>query len=178
MKIFKILALATLTIAATSCSSDDDAGTQASTASIDGAYVLSSMVSTPAVDLNGDGTSNSDLLMESNCFDSMAISLNSNGTFSSNVSTLEFDSMGNISNCASRTDSGTWTFSDPTLTLTVNIPGGSATENRQVTTTVVGGIITEFSFDISETEADQYVNDPGNTSGSNITGLTLGFSRI
>ncbi|RZJ70041.1 hypothetical protein [Flavobacterium sp.] len=88
-----------------SCSSDDD-GTNGG--SIAGTYDLEEVNVSEGVDFDQNGTANTDLTKESNCFDSGKMTLNADGTLQFVNSYVLVDENLGTFECASSTFSGTW----------------------------------------------------------------------
>lgn len=70
-------------------------------------------------------------------------------------------------------DFGTWDIDGDELILNINIDGVIYTNRKKLYLTQ-----NTFSFDVSKMESNQYVNDPGNISASEIRILELEYSRI
>ncbi len=111
-----------------SCSSDDEK-TKIKETRIFGRYELVSYNTSPATDINGDGTESENQALESNCHNNFFITLNEDGT--SNVSYTflapERDSNGmqtkNIGCDVTNDRSGTFTVEDNILTLQYDFDG-------------------------------------------------------
>lgn len=176
------LTFSCLILVFTSCETDTDANRNAADipntetmSMLEGTYILTTMDATPAADLNEDGTASVDLLSETDCFDVMEATFNSNGTFTATNAKLDFN--GGMSNdelvCTSRTDNGMWTLDGSTLTLTVEIGGNTLTDTTEITLTD-----TTFSFFLTEAEVDEYVDDDGTSSASDIDELFLEYTKL
>lgn len=170
-----------------SCGSDDLGDVQAESLEIKmltanivesdlvGHWDLSMMETDTHVDLNQDGTFNQDLLLETDCFDPMSITFNADKSFSSVNARLDFKAgegddeffcMGN------RTDKGTWSVKSDTLSLHVNVNGTIYNDEKKL-------ILKEntFSFEVTELESQKYVADPGDTSVSKVTVVSLEYTK-
>ncbi|WP_299208648.1 hypothetical protein [uncultured Dokdonia sp.] len=81
---FKFLTI-TLLAVTVSCSSDDDAGSSVDNNSIEGTFRLTSFVTQTSYDLDGDGDSSNDLLIETDCYQNQTLTFNegNNGFFTS-----------------------------------------------------------------------------------------------
>lgn len=140
-----------------------------------GDWDLSVMKADRDIDLNKDGTFNTNLLLETTCFDPMSISFYENKTFSSVNARLDFEAGTNNDEffcMGNRADTGTWEIDGDVLTLDVEINGASYVHTKILTFNQ--GV---FSFDVSKTESNQYVEDPGNTSVSQILVLELEYTQ-
>ncbi|MFN4762392.1 lipocalin family protein [Gillisia sp. Q332] len=140
-----------------------------------GDWDLSLMQADRDVDLNKDGTFNSNLLLETTCFDPMSINFYDDKTFSSVNARLDFEAGTNNDEffcMGNRTDTGTWEIEGDVLTLNVEINGSTYIHTK--TLTFNQGV---FSFSVSKTESNQYVEDPGDTSVSQILVVELEYTQ-
>ncbi|MFZ0490770.1 MAG: lipocalin family protein [Salegentibacter sp.] len=144
--------------------------------SLIGEWKVSKMESDTLVDLNGDGVWNTNILAETDCFQNMGVTFNSDGTTTTTNAKLDFtlgpngDEFGCI---AGRTDAGTWSVENDELVMNLNIDGVVYTDRKQIVQTA-----TTFSMDITKFESDQYVNDPGNSQASQIRILSVEYTKI
>jgi hypothetical protein len=156
----------------TSCDSDT-AGRNAMTTTVAGTYILTSLIADVAVDFNQDGAFNTELLNEAACFSSMDVEFMSNGDFTSTVAIPEFDAM-NILMCPTSTQTGTYILdSSSLLTVTIDINGGTITEDRQLTLTP-----TTFEFNVTGQDLDRYITNRAGTPAGTITSLTATYTKI
>ena len=142
-----------------------------------GEWNLVHMEADTQVDLNDDGTFNTNLLVETTCYDNMNIIFADNGTFTSVNAQMTFESSvtGDKFACLgdrSPADQGTWLIEGDQLKLTVLINGESYTHSKQIN--LASG---EFSFSVNELESQTYVTDPGGTQASDITILYLRYKK-
>lgn len=168
----KKIILSLCVIAALLVSCDDNAKSTTNTQSITGNYVLTSLVADVAVDLDQDGTSDSQLMNETTCFDNVAINFDANGNFTTTVSEVGFDA-NNVLTCSTIVTSGTYTFANSVLTITTPINGGSVTESKAV-------ILTATTLEIGATDAEvaqYFTNSPG-TPASAITQIDAVYTKI
>ncbi|MFD1094278.1 DUF5004 domain-containing protein [Salegentibacter chungangensis] len=151
------------------------------TASIDrnslvGEWKVSTMEADTLVDLNGDGTGNYNLLLETACFDNMGVVFNDDGTLSTTNSKLDFRAGPNgdeFACTADRTDTGIWRVEGDELVMDLNIDGNIYTNRKQITQTE-----TTFGFEVTKFESQQYVDDPGDTHASHIRILALEYTKV
>lgn len=120
------------------------------------------------VDLNGDGTENIDLLLETSCFDPMSITFFNDDTYAAVNARMDFaGGPGNdefICMDSSETpDTGTWSLEGDTLTMTITVDGTIYTHEKKITYTG-----NSFSFDVDRLESQQYFTDPGDTMVSDV----------
>jgi len=157
----------------TSCS-DDDVATESTNnnAAIAGSYVLTSLIADVPVDLNQDMVTDMQLINETTCFDTMALNLDLNGTFTSTVAEVSFDAA-NVLQCTTNVETGTYTFANGVLTVTININGGTATESQQVTLTS-----TTLSFNVDDNDVTQFFTNTAGTPASAITSLDFIYTKI
>lgn len=140
-----------------------------------GYWVLSVMKTDVSVDLNKDGIFTQNLLSETKCFDPMSIKFNSDKSFSSVNARLDFkagESDDQFFCMGNRTDGGTWEIDGITLTLNFLIDGKTYTDQKEID--LNGGT---FSFDVSEVESQKYVADPGDSSVSSVTVVSLEYTK-
>ncbi|MCF4100214.1 DUF5004 domain-containing protein [Gillisia sp. M10.2A] len=140
-----------------------------------GTWKLSVMQSDVLVDLNKDNTGSYNLLSETSCFSNMAIVFREDMTFTTTNAKLDFNggTNNNEFTCVEgRQDSGTWDVEDNVLILNINIDGMVYSQRKPLSYTN-----TTFSFDITEAESNAYVDDPGNTSASNINILSVEYTK-
>lgn len=144
--------------------------------SLVGHWDLSVMKADTEVDLNGDGVGNTNLLEETDCFNTMDVTFNDDGTMTTTNSRLDFRAGENNDEFAclsDRQDVGTWNVEGEELVLVMEI-NGELYEDRKL-------IVQEentFSFDIEKWESEQYVTDPGDTHVSGITILSLSYTKV
>ena len=185
--LIKLGAVAAMSLVVFSCSPDENTDFQSnslktsnlttviSSNDLGGQWNLSQMQADTLIDINQDGTRNTNLLLESTCFNTMDVNFKSDMTFTTHNSKLDFKggTTGDQFTCANgRDDSGTWAVSNDTLTLNINVDGTIYTQKKKLTYNS-----TTFSFDVTKLESNQYVSDPGNTSASPIRILSLQYTK-
>jgi hypothetical protein len=119
MKNFKMLMLAVAgCLSLTACSNDDDNnGVNNNTnADLTGTYRMTSWNAPMAVDLNGDGTTNTNVMTETNCYNNSMMTINQNGTYTMTYNSAGIN--GTAIECDTETTVGTWTRSGNTFTTT------------------------------------------------------------
>ncbi len=140
-----------------------------------GHWDLSGMVSDTAVDLNDDETYSKNLLDETDCFNTMSITFNDDGTFISNNAQMTFEagtSKNQFSCLSDRMDNGNWEVRNDSLILTLDINSSTYTHKKHINLET-----NKFSFDVTKIESNQYVSDPGNTQASPIRILELEYTK-
>ena len=136
-----------------------------------GYWKLSGMMADTAINLNGDEQYSKNLLDETDCFNTMSITFNEDGTFTSNNAQMTFEAgaSNNLFSCLSdRMDSGDWEVRNDSLILTMQINSATYTHRKLINLET-----DKFSFDVNKIESNQYVNDPGDTQASPIRILEL-----
>ncbi|GAL00152.1 hypothetical protein IL45_11695 [Nonlabens ulvanivorans] len=166
-----IFPLIAILFAFTACTNDENQSIN-NNAALVGNYVLSTLTADVAVDLNQDMITNMELTNETNCFDSMAISFNADGTFTSTIAEVSFDASNNLV-CNTNVESGTYSYANGTLTITVNVNGGTATESQQVLLTT-----STLSFNVDDNDVAQYFSGAAGTPASGIMSLDFVYNKI
>lgn len=141
-----------------------------------GEWQLTTMQADTLVDLNGDGIGHVNILEETTCFDTMSVTFNDDGTFSTVNSKLDFNYGANADEfkCLSgRTDQGTWDVENDELILNLEINGEVYTDRK-----LIDKDIDTFGFDVSKFESSQYVDDPGDSHASHILVLAVEYTRV
>jgi len=147
---------------------------------LEGEWLLSAMETDTVVDLNNDGVFNSNILLETNCFQDMGVSFLENGNMTTTNSKLDFKAGSNNDDfkCLSgRTDSGSWDVenvnNDERLVITMTIDGTTRTHSR-----ILDRTSNTFAFDISKFESEQYYGNPDGTDAEKVTVLSLEYTRV
>ncbi len=184
---FQILILASVLF--TSCSGEDVTDLNAEnineallTANITndqllGTWNLTKMETEETVDLNDDNVYNNDLLIETDCFNSMSITFNEDNTFSSVNARMDFragetDDKFTCMGTGSAPDTGTWDIEGDILSLEMVIDGTVYKHTKELTL-----IENSFSFKVEKWESEKYVtNDPTGTSAEQITIVYLEYT--
>lgn len=129
MKNFKLLLLAATVCGITAaCSDDDNNSTSNQNADLVGTYKLSSWNAPMAVDFDGDGTANTNMMNESDCYTDSMLRVNRDGTYTLTTNYVDITSTGTVS-CKTELSSGSWVRSGNTFTTTNTVNGiGNNTE--------------------------------------------------
>jgi len=184
--LFKIKTLASLflfTAIFTGCSKEEASmesqlkvsnATAVTTQDMIGHWDLTQMIADAEVDLDENPGGSTNLLDETNCFNTMYITFNDDNTFDTNNATMTFEAGdGNDFKClADRMDEGTWSVENGNLILTMTINGTEYVHEKEINL----GMNT-FTFDVTKIESNQYVNDPGSTRASEIRILELEYTK-
>jgi hypothetical protein len=141
-----------------------------------GTWNLGSMITDREVDLNNDGVSTKNLLLETKCYDKMSITFRGDRTFSSVNARMDFK--GGESNdgficMGDRVDSGKWSVVEDKVTFYVIINNVEYAEEKQLVLKD-----DKFSFEVNRAESKAYVSDPGNTSVSKISVVALEYNMV
>ncbi len=141
-----------------------------------GEWQLTTMQADTLVDLDDDGIGHVNILEETTCFDTMGITFNDDGTFTTVNSKLDFNYGANADEfkCLSgRTDQGTWDVENDELILDLQINGEVYNDRK-----IIGKEADSFGFDVSKFESSQYVDDPGDSHASHILVLAVEYTRV
>ena len=140
-----------------------------------GNWDLTGMMADTSIDLNGDSNSSKNLLDETDCFNTMSITFDEDGTFVTNNAQMTFESgtSKNQFSCLSdRMDNGDWKVRNDSLILTMQINGSTYIHKKLINLET-----NKFSLDVTKIESNQYVNDPGNTQASPIRILEVEYTK-
>lgn len=140
-----------------------------------GHWQLSGMIADTAVNLNADTVYSKNLLDETDCFNTMSITFNEDGTFVTNNAQMTFEegtTNDQFSCLTDRMDNGDWEVRNDSLILNMVINSASYTHKKLINLET-----NKFSFDVNKIESNQYVNDPGNTQASPIRILELEYTK-
>ena len=141
-----------------------------------GNWSLTQLTADNAVDLNNDGTGNTDLMVETNCFNTSGVIFRADGTFTVNNKRLDFNAGASNDefSCGSDSEmSGSWEVEDNNLVLHFNIDGTNFTQSKSVDLNE-----TTFSFEVSKFESDQYVGDAQGTVMEDTEIISLEYTRV
>ena len=140
-----------------------------------GKWELVSMHTDVAIDLNGDNTSNTDVSIETNCFDEMFYEFKADGTVSTSQAKLHFNTNG-ITSCEREAFSSTYAIENDVLSvrfedkngITVN-PGKQIklTDNKQ-----------QLHITLARVEASQYIKSDSGNSTQVINEITTIYKKI
>ena len=141
-----------------------------------GNWKVNSMIVDRDVDLNGDQKFNSDLLLETSCYENMGFEFRANKTFTAVNSMLGLQVRGDkdeFSCLPEKVLTGNWSLKNDVLYLYVKINHRVYEERRHL-------ILTEdsFSFEVNETQSKDYLTDQGGTSASGLSIVSLEFSTV
>lgn len=143
--------------------------------SLYGNWELSVMRTDVGIDLNGDGTANTNLLLETDCYSNMRIQFFEDGTFFTENAQMDFAAGAgdNTFECLDgRQDKGNWEIKRDLLILNIKIDGEIYTDAKVIKLTG-----NRFTFEVTKAESNMYVNDPGNTMVSGIQILEVEYTR-
>lgn len=128
MKNLRILAMTALAITIGSCSSDDNNDNDNS-GGISGTYELREFNTSSPTDFNQDGTSSTNQMSETNCYNDSKLTFRADNTFTYEVAYLSVNTDAS-STCTSYEVDGTWSATNNTLTATYeNLEGDDVTVN-------------------------------------------------
>lgn len=140
-----------------------------------GTWKIESMISDIPVDLNSDGTASVDILEETTCFDNLYFNFNDQGGIAAHQARLNF--VDGEMQCNSEGDyTATYTVSGNELS--VSFQSG----DNMVTFTKTIGMSNDTTGEylhvaIEDYEVDELIQDPGNTSVSNIQRIEMIYKK-
>lgn len=187
INLFKIKNLAGLFIFAivfTSCSKEEMSSesqlkvsnaTAVTTNDMIGYWKLSGMIADTAINLNADEVYDKNLLNETDCFNTMDITFDQDGTFVTNNSQMTFEAgaaKDEFSCLTDRIDTGDWEVRNDSLILTMVIDSTTYTHKK-----FINFETNTFSLEVTKIESNEYVNDPGNTQASPIRILEVEYTK-
>ena len=162
-----------ISIATTSCSDDDTQNVILNETDILGTWTINEINSTPAVDLESNGNSDTNVMNQTNCFDGMSLDFDTNGNLTVVSSEITFDANTDPSfMCSLRTDTGSYIISGNDLTVTIPISGNQETE-----TILVNIQNNTLSFSLTESQVAQFFNVPSGESFSAINELEFVYIK-
>ena len=170
---FKHLLLLILSISLFSCSDDDTQVQTLSNSDIVGNWTLVEINSTPAVDLEGNGNTDPNVMNQTNCFDGMSLDFDNSGNVNVVTSAIDFDSSASPSfTCSLQTNSGNYTIDQNNLTVTAQISGNQETETLNITVQN-----DTLSFTVTEGDIADFFSVPAGESFSTITELEFVYQK-
>lgn len=105
------------------CSSDDDNNANVNpNADLVGTYKMTAWNAPMSLDFNGDGTSNTNMMNESTCYNNSEMIIENDGSYTMTYNYVNIDGSGNVS-CQTETTFGTWTRNGNSFTTT-HLSGG------------------------------------------------------
>ena len=140
-----------------------------------GTWKIEAMTSDVAVDLDADGSSNTNLLNETTCFDGMYFAFNNDGVveteqgrISISEEELKCDGIGNYT--------AAYEVSGNTLAVTADFDGQTVTLTKTI------GLSSDANGEylhvaLEEYEVEQIVSDPGNTVASDIKRIEIVYKK-
>ena len=151
IKLSAILLSSILLISIFSCNVEpvdaDLFGNVLNTASVSGTYRMTAFNTGIPTDLNNDGATSTNQMLETTCFNGSSITLNPDGTFRASSKGVEINSSSTLQ-CFSNPDyTGTWTLSVSVLKLTYISAGNvveklfSVSANRLIYSATQGQIV-------------------------------------
>jgi hypothetical protein len=166
MKNFKMLMLAVAgCLSLASCSNDDDNnGVNNNTnADLTGTYRVTSWMAPTAVDLDGNGTTSTNMMMESSCYDDSMMTINQNGTYTMTYNSAGIN--GTSLECDTETTVGTWTRSGNSFT-TSHMSGG---QNMSTNYSFQGGSNTTLTRNMNNWQYPMMNNGTASWGNGNVS---------
>jgi len=159
-----------------SCSGDDSPQvTTFSDADVAGEWVLIEINSTPAIDLENDGTMDTNLMLQTTCFNGWGLDFIPNGNVLTAFSAdIIFDPTATPTlDCTPRTDAGNYSLSGNDLTVSTTVDG--TVESQTLTITVANDTL---SFVATESDVESMFNIPDGEIYSNLTSLEFVLQKV
>ncbi|MBZ9728107.1 hypothetical protein LB467_00260 [Salegentibacter sp. JZCK2] len=157
-----------------------DATATITTEDLVGEWKLSAMNTDTVVDLNNDGVFNSNILLETDCFQDMGVVFYQGGDMTTTNSRLDFkagETNDDFKCLSGRIDSGIWDVenqdNEERLIITMTIDGDTRTHKRVLERTT-----NTFAFNVSKFESEQYYGNPDGTDAQDVTVLSLEYTRV
>ncbi len=145
--IIQSLSILMLMLVITSCTSDDNNQvTTLTDADVIAEWQLIEINSDPAIDIENDGTTDTNLMLQTTCFDGWGLDFDANGTLTADYAEIEIDPNAIASLiCTPQTDTGTYNISGNNLTVSATIDGTTETQTIAITITnnVMSILVTE-----------------------------------
>jgi hypothetical protein len=140
-RMFMMTAAVSLSAAAVfnSCSNDDEFSIPNDNSGIAGMYRISSF-NVPATDLNADGTASTNLLSETDCYNSNLVKLNKNHTYAMTDNYVDASSGAQV--CTEYAETGVWKRDGDVVTLTSSESNGYTSHDTALTYSEGAGTLT------------------------------------
>lgn len=138
MKIlFQSIPVIVLLFILSSCSSDDNNQvTTLTDADVLGEWQLIEINSDPSIDIENDGTTDTNLMLQTTCFDGWSLDFDANGVLTADYAEIEIDPNAIATLiCTPQTDTGTYNISGNNLTVSATIDGNTETQTISITIT-------------------------------------------
>lgn len=140
-----------------------------------GTWKIESMISDVAVDLNSDGTSGTEILDETTCFDNLFYSFNEEGGILAHQARLNFVD-GEMQCDGEGTYAATYEVTGNELSVTFQSGESTLTFTKTIGLSTANGA-TYMHVAIEDYEVAELVNDPGNTSVSSINRIEMIYKK-
>ncbi len=165
MKNFKVYMFAVAgCLALTSCSDDDNGGSNNVSSDLVGTYKLSTMTAATAQDYDNDGDSSTNLALEGSCSNSSWISFHDDGTYDQSITRSTASSTGTSLDCETTVSSGTYTRNGDTITAvqTSGSANVSTTYMFNSTSHTISGMAQNASYAGWNATSNTWANLTGN----------------
>lgn len=147
---------------------------------LEGEWIISKIITDTPVNLNTDEIAHTNILLETNCFETMGIVFQENGKMITTNSKLDFKAGTNNDDfkCLSgRTDNGQWEVenvnNEERLVLTLTINNETYTHSRILERTA-----NTFAFEVNKMESEKYYENPDGTDVEEVTVISLEYTRV
>ena len=159
----------------TSCLSDDTLQlTPPSDADVVGQWVLIAINSTPQIDIGNDGTTDTNLMLQTTCFDGWGLNFDANGTITSDAAEIELDPNAPATLiCTPISNTGTYVVNGNNIMVSTTVDG--VEESQTVTVNITNDLM---SFDATESDVAGLFNIPDGEFYSNLTSLEFVLQKV
>ena len=140
-----------------------------------GTWKIESMISDVAVDLNSDGASNTEILEETTCFDTLFFNFNAEGGVLAHQARLSFAN-GEMQCDGEGTYSAAYEVAGNELFVSFQSGGSPITISKTIGLSSADGAM-YLHVAIEDFEVEELVNDPGNTSVSSIHRIEMIYKK-
>lgn len=140
-----------------------------------GEWKVKTMVVNKSIDLNGDNELNTNLLLESGCFENMVYTFKGDKTFTIINPILELTLLDNKDEFKCQdpaTITGKWSIKDDMLILYIRTNGLDYQEKKHLIL-----IDDHFYLEVNKDESREFINDRGNSSVKGLSVVALEFKR-
>lgn len=174
-KTLQLLLMVIAAIFLSGCSGDDSPPLSTfEDADVIGQWVLIEINSTPQIDIGNDGTTDTNLMLQTTCFDGWGLNFDANGTITSDAAEIELDPNAIATLiCSPISNSGTYVINGNDITVSTMVDG--IAESQTVTVNITNNLM---SFDATESDVAGLFNIPDGEFYSNLTSLEFVLQKI
>lgn len=141
-----------------------------------GTWVMHSMTSDIAIDLNNDQESSADILAETDCFKDTFFSFDQDGVITTGQAKLDFDTDDNEFVCGYGEYQAAYELDGNELVVEIEVNGSKIIQSKTIAlSSDVSGEYLHVSLEDYETA--EFVNDPGTTAASDIERIEIVYKK-